>query len=109
MLSDPEAEEIARGRTQGVGGPLLMKWVDQLLADRRERISQLEHVRKRLNQAFRYLDGLVKDVQRPAAARPSPPAAPVKCPVCGKPYVRSAGLSPRGAVYFHADRRECRT
>ncbi len=109
MLSDPEVEEMARGRAQGVGGPILMKWVDQLLADRHERIGQLEHVRQRLEQAFRYLDGLIRDVQRPATAKPSKPAGPVKCPSCGKPYVSASGLSPKGTVYFHADRRECRT
>ena len=65
MLSDHEAEEIVRARRQGIGGPILLKWIDQLLADRRERIVQLEHLRKRLSQAFRYLDGLVRDVQRP--------------------------------------------
>jgi hypothetical protein len=65
MLSDHEAEEIACGRREGVGAPVLLKWVDQLLADRLERIRQLEHARRRLAQAFRYLDGLLRDVQRP--------------------------------------------
>ena len=67
MLSDHEAEEIARGRRAGTGGPILLKWIDQLLADRLERTRQLEHARGRLAQAFRYLDGLLRDVQRPKA------------------------------------------
>jgi hypothetical protein len=105
MLSDQEAEEIARGRAKGVGGPLIGKWVDQLLVDRRERIRQLEHLRRRLGQAFRYFDGLVKDVQHP---RPSGEQR-LLCPKCRKPYVRVGGLSPNGMVYYHADRSECRT
>jgi hypothetical protein len=105
MLSDHEAEEITRARRQGIGGPVVLKWIDQLLADRLERIRQLDHLRKRLSQAFRYLDGLVRDAQRPPASSAQPPA----CPRCRKPYVRAAGLSPNGTVYFHADRSECRT
>jgi len=45
MLSNPEAEEIARGRAQDVGGPLVLKWIDQLLADRKERVAQTRHLR----------------------------------------------------------------
>ena len=105
MLSDREADEIERGRRAHVGGPIVLKWVDQLLADRRERVRQLEYLRQRLRQAFRYLDGLVRDAQE------APPAAPRErpsCPACGKPYVRASGVSPRGIVYTHSDRRECR-
>jgi hypothetical protein len=105
MLSDQEAEDIARGRAKGVGGPLIGKWVDQLLADRKERIQQLEHLRRRLAQAFRYFDGLVKDVQRPRPSREQT----LRCPKCRRPYVRLAGLSRNGMVYYHADRSECRT
>lgn len=107
MLSDREADEIERGRRAGVGGPVVMKWIDQLLADRRERIQQLEHLRRRLNQAFRYMDGLVRDVQRPrlgTTAGTPPPA----CPKCGRRYARASGESPGGVVYHHADRTECR-
>ena len=103
MLSDREAEEIERGRRQKVGGPIVLKWVDQLLADRRERIRQLEHLRKRMHQAFRYLDGLVRGEVPPAE-----PAGKPMCPMCGKPYLRASGVSPRGIVYTHADRNECR-
>jgi hypothetical protein len=110
MLSDREAEEIERARRDRVGGPIVLKWIDQLLADRRERIEQLDHLRKRLNQAFRYLDGLVRDVQHPQAPPEAPSmAAQPACPSCGKPYVRASGLSPRGMIYFHDGRSECRT
>jgi hypothetical protein len=98
MLSDPEADEIARGRAQGVGGPLVMKWVDQLLADRKERVAQARYLRQRLKQAYEYLDGLLEGKRLPKAV----------CPKCRKPYVRASGLSPNGTVYFHADRSECR-
>lgn len=104
MLSDREAEEIERGRLQKVGGPVVLKWIDQLLADRRERVRQLEHLRKRLSQAFRYLDGLVRDARQPSAPAPQK----LGCPMCGKPYVRASGISPRGIVYSHADQSECR-
>jgi len=87
-----------------VGGPLVLKSIDQLLRDRKERIQQLEHLRRRLGQAFRYLDGLVRNVQRPRAAGEQR----LVCPKCRKPYIRLAGLSPNGMVYYHADRSECR-
>lgn len=104
MLSDREAEEIERGRLHKVGGPIVLKWIDQLLADRRERVRQLEHLRKRLSQAFRYLDGLVRDARRP----PAPAPQKLVCPMCRKPYVRASGISPSGIVYSHADQSECR-
>ena len=47
MLSDRDAEEIEHGRKQKVGGPVVLKWIDQLLQDRRERIQQLEYLRIR--------------------------------------------------------------
>ena len=104
MLSDREVEEIERGRLNKVGGPIVLKWIDQLLADRRERVRQLEHLRKRLSQAFRYLDGLVRDARQPAAVAPQKPL----CPMCRKPYLRASGVSPTGIVYSHADQSECR-
>ena len=104
MLSDREVEEIERGRLNKMGGPIVLKWIDQLLADRRERVRQLEHLRKRLSQAFRYLEGLVRDARyAPAPARQKP-----VCPLCKKPYTRASGDSPRGIVYSHADQTECR-
>jgi hypothetical protein len=36
MLSDRDAEEIERGRREGVGGPIVLKWLDQLLSDRKK-------------------------------------------------------------------------
>ena len=110
MLSDKEAEEIERKRREGVsGGPIILGWVDRLLADRKERIRQLQYLRQRLNQAFRYLDGLLRDVQT-SRPRPSPVsrAKPLYCPSCGQPYARAYGISPDAIAYVHTDGRECR-
>jgi hypothetical protein len=101
MLSDREAEEIERGRKQRVGGPVVLKWLDQLLQGRRERVQQLEHLRKRLRQAFRYLDGLIGEA-RHGRSVPSLP-----CPKCGKPYERAAGRSPSGVTYMHPGGERC--
>lgn len=105
MLSDQEAEEIERGRRAKVVGPVVLKWVDLLLADRRERVAQLLHLRKRLAQAFRYLDGLSRDHSQAAAA--PPPRQRPACPLCHEPYEQASGDSPQGIVYVHADGREC--
>jgi hypothetical protein len=51
-------------------------WIDQLLADRKERIQQLECLRQGLNQAFRYLDGLVRDLQQGRRIQPPRPPCP---------------------------------
>jgi hypothetical protein len=40
MLTDKEAEEIRRGLAVGMRGPVLIKWCEQLLADRDERRAQ---------------------------------------------------------------------
>ena len=110
MLTDREAEEIERRRREGVsGGPIVLAWVDRLLADRKERVRQLQYLRQRLNQAFRYLDGLLRDVQisRQQSGPPSR-AKPLYCPSCGQPFARAYGISPDGIAYVHADGRECK-
>jgi hypothetical protein len=110
MLTDKEAEEIERKRKEGVsGGPIVLAWVDRLLADRKERVRQLQYLRQRLNQAFRYLDGLLRDVQM-SSPRPAQVsrAKPLYCPSCGQPYARAYGISPDGIAYVHPNGRECR-
>jgi len=52
MLSDREAEEIAREVQRGTRGPVVFKWIEQLLADRKERAAQVQFLRQRLKQAF---------------------------------------------------------
>jgi len=41
MLSDQQAEEIRRGLEGGTRGPVLIKWVRLLLADRDERVKAM--------------------------------------------------------------------
>jgi len=98
MLSDPEADEIAREVQRGTKGRVVLTWVEQLLADRKERVAQTHFLRQRLKQAFVYLDGLLEGKK----------VKPMSCPKCRRHYVRVAGLSPSGMVYFHADQSECR-
>jgi hypothetical protein len=84
MLTDREAEEIERQLGRGVrSGPLVLSWVNKLLADRKERVGQIHHVRQRLNQAFRYLDRLLRDlpIGPPTAPKPGP-----TCGRCGQPF-----------------------
>jgi hypothetical protein len=59
MLTEFEASEIERRFREGEKGPVALTWVEKLLRDRRERISQQEHVRQRVKQAFEYLDKLM--------------------------------------------------
>ena len=92
ILSDKQAAEIERQRSEGVvGGPLVLSWVDRLLADRKARVRELQYLQKRLRQAFRYLDRLITHGELrppyggPAADHDSGGAPPVVCPICRKP------------------------
>jgi hypothetical protein len=83
MITDRQAADIESQRREGVMGPVVLAWVDRLLADRRERVKQLRYLQARLRQAFRYLDKLfaAPDLgtrpQRPAEQRPpSSPGSP---------------------------------
>jgi hypothetical protein len=117
MLSDKEAASIERQRREGtVGGPLVLSWVDRLLADRKERVEQLRYLQRRLRQAFKYLDALITNggelrppYSVPAADEAEATAPRVICPVCGNPYLRARGLSPGGIAYEHEAGRQCRT
>jgi len=40
MLTDAQANEIKQGLAIGMRGPILIKWVEQLLADRAERVAE---------------------------------------------------------------------
>lgn len=40
MVTDAQAEEIKRGLASGMRGPVLIKWCEQLLADRAERVAE---------------------------------------------------------------------
>jgi hypothetical protein len=110
ILSDKQAAEIERQRTEGVvGGPLVLSWVDRLLADRKARVKQLQYLQKRLRQAFRYLDGLITHGEirppysGPAADHDQRGEPPVLCPICRKPHLRASGIA-----YQHDNGRQCR-
>lgn len=92
-------------------------WVDRLLADRRERVRQLQYPRHRLGQALRYLDNLFGEPgsahggQRPGAptTRKAPSGSRPLYALCGKPYERAYGISPAGIAYAHRDGSEYRS
>jgi type II secretory pathway component PulJ len=63
MLSDREIREIEEGRRRGLSGPILQTWLGKLLTDRRDRLQQLAHVRQRLEQAYAYLDRLLRGLE----------------------------------------------
>jgi hypothetical protein len=41
MLSDADLEEIRQGLREGLRGPILLKWCQQLLAERYELVARL--------------------------------------------------------------------
>ncbi len=58
MLTDAEADEIRQGLEAGMRGPVLIKWVRQLLDDRDERVGEAQKAEK----------------ARPIRTRPDPPS-----------------------------------
>jgi hypothetical protein len=40
MLTEQEVEEIRQGVTDGIRGPVMLKWVEMLLRDRDERVAR---------------------------------------------------------------------
>ena len=58
MLSDEEARAIEQSLRANGHGPLLVRWVEELLADRRERVAQVAYIRQRIEQALVYLSKL---------------------------------------------------
>jgi len=65
MLTDEQAKEIEDSRQAGMTGPVCARWVDELLEDRRQRIDRQEYVRKRLRDAFTYLEKLLNRASEP--------------------------------------------
>lgn len=57
-MSDEEARAIEQSLRANGHGPLLVRWVEELLADRRERVQQVAYIRQRVEQALTYLAGL---------------------------------------------------
>jgi len=60
MLTDDQADGIenALREDREIQSPLLRRWLVDMIADRKDRVAQMSHVRQRLEQAFRYLSGL---------------------------------------------------
>jgi len=106
MLSDEEARRIRDLATSADRGTLL-RWVGELLEDRRERSAllqglarQLAHLRRRLRQASKYLDGLL---QRAEGTTREPWPGKLPCPHCGAPAVLvRAEQRSEGHVVVHA-------
>lgn len=46
MLTDAQADEIRRGLAAGMRGPVLLKWCEQLLRDRDERVARERAARR---------------------------------------------------------------
>ena len=95
----------------------LVRWMGELLEDRRARTAVIlglcrrtRYVRQRLDQAHRYLAGLVDEL---ACATREPWPGKVLGPVCGAPIVQSgAAYRPDDArhhvpQYHHADGTVC--
>ncbi len=57
-MTEDELREIERARKEGRSGPILGRYVDLLLEDRREMTAKLSYIRERVRQAAAYLDGL---------------------------------------------------
>jgi hypothetical protein len=97
MRWNQDAKEIAREIQRGTKNPVVFKGIDQLLADRKERVAQTHFLRQRLKQALLYLDGLPEGQEGEADVVPEMPA----------PLRAHRRASPSGMVYFHADQSEC--
>src|SRR5687768_15481370 len=118
FLRDSDARAAAElAETKRAAAPQLAEAVHRLLDDRRSRTAllhrisrELQHVRGRLAQASRYLEGLLSSVQRTAGA-PWPDKVP--CPLCGAPTDQVLSeyrpQDPRGhvVVHAHADGTRC--
>lgn len=48
MLTDAEADEIRQGVESGLRGPVVIKWIRQLLDDRDERLGRPKYKRPNL-------------------------------------------------------------
>ena len=118
FLRDNEARAAAElADAKRVASPQLAEAVHRLLDDRRARTAllhrisrELQHVRGRLAQASRYLEGLLANVQRTAG---TPWPGKVPCPLCGAPAdqvvseYRTQDQQGHVLVHAHADGTRC--
>lgn len=115
VLSDHEAARISEGTERTKDATTLVRWIRALLDDRRARSAlilrlsrQLHHVRGRLAQATRYLDGLLKKAHEDSR-EPWPDKA--VCDQCGAPLdrVKTTPREPTGhhLANEHPDGTKC--
>lgn len=115
-MPDAEAERIAR-EAPSASRDTLARWVQALVEDRAARSGllqrqarQLTYTRRRLRQAFAYLDGLLQKAQ--GQSREAWPDK-LPCPKCGAPAVRVraeqryGGKTSHAVVYDHPDGVRC--
>ena len=116
LLPDDQAGRI-RAMLRTSRDPQLAEWTARLLEDRAERSAllqelarQLHHLRQRVSQASRYIDGLIVATHE-MTRRPWPQKLP--CPVCGAPVDQVvADWRPdeerhHVLVHIHVDGRRC--
>src|SRR5260370_42015032 len=90
VLSDEEERRI-RDLVAAADRGTLLRWVGELLEDRRERSAllqrlarQLASTRRRLHEASKYLDGLLQPTEG-TSRQARPGQGP--CPQCGDPHI----------------------
>ncbi len=113
MLLDDQADRI-EAALDGADRGTLVRWVKELLADRRARSALLQgqtrrvaYAKRRLHQAATYLSGLLQQAEDEAAA-----AWPgqLACPTCGAPATAvTAEQRKQGhaVVHKHPDGTRC--
>jgi hypothetical protein len=105
MLSDEEENRI-RALAVAADRGTLLRWVGELLEDRKERSAllqrlarQLAYTRRRLRQASHYLEGLL---QRAEGTSREPWPGKLPCPHCGAPAVLvTAEQRSEGPIVVH--------
>src|SRR5262249_24365318 len=119
FLKDSEARAAGELTTREPPS-ILVQWIRRLLDDRKERIAieqrlarHIAHLKRRLAQAFKYLDGLTGEAAEDM--RRLWPDKKIPCPGCGAPFDKvvmdpmGAGGAGAGCVaeYHHADGTTC--
>jgi len=116
MVTDDDARRI-EDVCSDLRDPVARRWLAELLRDRKERVAlemqlsrHLEHLHRRLDQAVRYLQGLIRAAQD-VARSPWPEKLP--CPICGAPAEmvvaepQAGGQSSHRLVHVHVDGKRC--
>lgn len=113
LMEDVHVERVLRNARAGHRDP---RDLNDLASDREARVAieqklarQIHHLRKRLAQAAKYLDGLANEAQRTAS---TPWERQQPCEICGAPAIKHrTELNPKGGhlmVIDHPDGTSCR-